>query len=61
MTIPKTHPVQPLKQGTWEWTEAAARGTLITCGECGRSWDDGIPTGYTPAPSGRCPFESFHK
>lgn len=31
-----------------------------TCGECGRSWDDSIPTSYTPVPSGRCPFESFH-
>lgn len=33
---------------------------LATCGECGRSWDDGISTGWTPAQSGRCPFEYFH-
>lgn len=32
----------------------------VTCGECGRTWDDSIATGYTPAPAGRCPFEAFH-
>lgn len=32
----------------------------VTCGACGRSWDDSIPTSYTPAPSGRCPFEDWH-
>lgn len=31
-----------------------------TCGTCGRSWDDAVVTSYTPAPSGRCPFETFH-
>jgi len=31
-----------------------------TCGHCGLSWDDDISTSYTPAPSGRCPFEYFH-
>lgn len=31
-----------------------------TCGTCGSSWDDSISTEYTPAPSGRCPFEYFH-
>ncbi len=31
-----------------------------TCGECGRSWDDAIPTAWTPVPSTRCPFEYFH-
>lgn len=30
---------------------------VATCGECGRSWDDGQSTAVTPAPSGRCPFE----
>lgn len=34
---------------------------IMTCGTCGLSWDDGICTGWTPAPSGRCPFEPFHK
>lgn len=32
-----------------------------TCGHCGLTWDDSISTSYTPAPSARCPFESFHK
>lgn len=31
-----------------------------TCGNCGRTWDDGIPTGLTPTPAGRCPFEYMH-
>lgn len=31
-----------------------------TCGHCGLSWDDGIATSMTPAPSARCPFEAFH-
>jgi hypothetical protein len=34
---------------------------LATCGHCGLTWDDSISTSYTPAPSGRCPFEYFHK
>ena len=29
----------------------------VTCGRCGRTWDDAAPTAWTPAPSGRCPFE----
>ncbi len=31
------------------------------CGDCGLAWDDSIITGWTPVPSGRCPFEYFHK
>ena len=31
-----------------------------TCNACGLSWDDGIITSMTPAPSARCPFEAFH-
>ncbi len=53
MKIPKSFPVQPLKPNQ------PAKGRA-TCGTCGRSWDDGIATGYTPAPSARCPFEYFH-
>jgi hypothetical protein len=34
---------------------------LVTCGTCGRSWDDAISTAYTPTPSARCPFEAWHK
>jgi hypothetical protein len=33
---------------------------VATCGTCGRSWDDGAVTAWTPAPSARCPFEAFH-
>lgn len=34
---------------------------VTTCGECGRSWDDAVVTGWTPAPSARCPFEYEHE
>lgn len=47
--IPADFPVQPLSEGD------------MTCGTCGLSWDDSISTSLTPAPSGRCPFESFHR
>ncbi len=33
----------------------------VTCGSCGRTWDDAVPTSWTPAPSGRCPFEYMHR
>ncbi len=33
----------------------------VTCGVCGLSWDDDVITSYTPAPSGRCPFEWWHE
>lgn len=51
--IPKNFEVQPLKPG-----ENPPGKT--TCGSCGLSWDDDKPTTWTPAPSGRCPFEYFH-
>lgn len=51
--VPSDFPVKPLKRGD----KAVDRAT---CGTCGRSWDDAIPTSYTPAPSARCPFEAFH-
>jgi len=51
--IPKDHPVQPLKP------EQSAKDKA-TCGHCGLSWDDGISTSLTPAPSARCPFEYYH-
>ena len=28
----------------------------ITCGNCGRTWDDSVVTGITPAPGAMCPF-----
>jgi len=51
--IPADFEIQPLKPG-----EKAQ--DPVTCGACGRTWDDAIPTSWTPAPSGRCPFEYFH-
>lgn len=54
--IPKDFPVVPL-------VTAADREAAIsqaTCMTCGLSWDDGIVTSMTPAPSARCPFEAFH-
>lgn len=32
-----------------------------TCGYCDLSWNDDLSTGLTPVPSGRCPFEYFHR
>ena len=52
--IPEDFEVQPLKSG--EEAEYKA-----TCGTCGLSWDDGKVTSMTPAPSARCPFETFHE
>lgn len=49
--VPDDFPVQPIEGGT---------DNTATCGECGRAWDDAIPTEYTPAPAARCPFELFH-
>lgn len=51
--IPQDFPVRPLAP-----TDRAE--DRVTCGTCGLSWDDSISTTYTPAPSGRCPFEHFH-
>lgn len=53
MNVPSNFPVQPLGP-----TDQAK--DRVTCGTCGLSWDDAIPTSYTPTPSGRCPFEYFH-
>ena len=57
MRVPKDWPVQPIRANAHRQREAAI--DLVTCGSCGRSWDDGITTGMTPTPSGRCPFEYF--
>lgn len=51
--VPADFPVRPLRPGD----PATDR---VTCGTCGRSWDDAIGTEWTPAPSARCPFEYFH-
>lgn len=55
-TVPLDFPVIPLT--TREEKESAT--DLVTCGNCKRSWDDAVPTSWTPAPSARCPFEYFH-
>lgn len=51
--VPADFAVQPLKDGE------EPKGKT-TCGHCGLSWDDDKQTGWTPVPSGRCPFEYFH-
>lgn len=54
--IPFDFPVVPVTP-----THPGRVYAVATCGECGLSWDDTIPTTYTPAPSARCPFEAFHE
>lgn len=54
--IPKDFEVQPLTP-----EEAKQAKDPATCGTCGLTWDDGKSTTWTPTPSGRCPFEYFHK
>lgn len=34
---------------------------IVTCGTCGREWDNSVVTAVTPAPAGRCPFEHEHE
>lgn len=51
--VPRDFPVRPLRPSD----KAEDRAT---CGTCGLSWDDAIPTSMTPAPAARCPFEAFH-
>ena len=53
--IPADYEVQPL-----DADGVAGAIDPATCGTCGRTWDDGVSTGITPAPSARCPFEPFH-
>jgi hypothetical protein len=38
-----------------------APDTFTRCGHCRRAWDDSKSTALTPAPSGRCPFEYWHR
>ena len=54
--IPADFPVVPVTP-----THPGRVYAVVTCGECGLSWDDTVSTQYTPAPSGRCPFEAFHE
>jgi hypothetical protein len=34
---------------------------IVTCGVCGRSWNDAQVSQWTPVPSARCPFEYEHE
>ena len=52
--IPKDHEVRPVIRNR-------NRPGIVTCNACGLSWNDDKITGWTPAPSGRCPFEYHHK
>lgn len=54
--VPEDFPVKVL---VTEQEKASAKD-LVTCGTCGRSWDDGVSTELTPTPSARCPFEYYH-
>lgn len=40
---------------------ASSDDDMATCGTCGLTWNDVIPSSLTPAPSGRCPFEYIHE
>ena len=54
--IPADFPVKELRTAR---QKSRAR-SLVTCADCGRSWDDAVSTGWTPAPAARCPFEYYH-
>jgi hypothetical protein len=56
LPVPRDFAVKVLRTAK----QKARAKDVATCGTCGRSWDDGISTGMTPTPSGRCPFEYFH-
>lgn len=38
-----------------------APATFARCLTCFRAWNDDKPTAWTPTPSGRCPFEYWHR
>lgn len=56
--VPADYPVRPLTQA--DIARMDNPRDIAQCGTCGRYWDDGVATGMTPAPGGRCPFEYFH-
>ncbi len=41
--------------------DAEADTDWMTCGTCGRTWNDAHGTELTPVPAGRCPFEYEHE
>lgn len=59
LPIPADFPVRPVTNPK-RYLPNHKGCDLVTCGGCGLTWDDAIATGYTPAPSARCPFEAFH-
>jgi len=56
--VPADFPVREICRSSNAERDAAI--SLVTCGTCGRSWDDAVITAYTPTPSARCPFEAYH-
>lgn len=40
--------------------DGSVRTVIVTCGECGRSWNDALISDRTPAPGARCPYEYLH-
>lgn len=52
--VPRDFPVRPI-------VNPIGIPGAITCSTCHLSWDDSLPTAYTPAGVGRCPFEAFHQ
>lgn len=55
--IPQDFVVRPLVSPQ----QLATAKTPMTCLSCGLTWDDGVPTSWTPVPTARCPFEYFHR
>lgn len=61
MKVEETSASRTDNRGVVEVLDRAAYGPIVaTCGTCGRSWDDAVVTGWTPAPMARCPFEDEH-
>jgi hypothetical protein len=52
--------VEVLDREAYTLRADASYARIMTCGACGRSWDDAVVTAWTPAPSARCPFEHDH-
>ena len=44
----------------WLDHDGNTRVDLVTCGTCGLTWNDALISTWTPAPSGRCPYEYIH-
>jgi len=53
-------PVLAYAEHKYDAETGAMLADFATCGSCGRMWNDADVTGWTPAPSARCPFEYDH-